>query len=144
MERLPGLEEHAILALRRISRAIELHSRALSQKHGLTDPQLTTLREIARLGPISAGALARSIHLSQATLTGILSRLERRQFITRTRSELDRRSVMVSITDAGRNIVQAVPSPLQDRLRDEFVKLDDWEQSSMLSALQRIAAMMGA
>lgn len=139
-----GLEEHAIVALRRISRAIDLHSRALSQKHGLTGPQLTTLREIARVGPISAGDLARSVHLSQATITGILSRLERRAFIARNRSEHDRRSVLVSITPEGRNMVEAVPSPLQDRLREEFVKLDDWEQTNMLSALQRIAQMMGA
>ena len=144
MQNVLGLEEHAIVALRRISRAIEMHSRTLTQKHGLTDPQLTTMREIARVGPVCAGDLARSIHLSQATLTGILSRLERRTFIDRTRSEHDRRSILVSITQAGRKIVEDVPSPLQDRLRDEFVKLDDWEQTSMLSALQRIATMIGA
>lgn len=138
------LEEKAIIALRRISRAIEMHSRLLSQRHGLTDPQLTVLREIVRSGPVSAGELARKVHLSHPTVTGILSRLEKRGLIARSRSEQDRRSVLLTVTEEGRKIVADVPSPLQDRLRDEFVKLNEWEQTSMLSALQRIASMIGA
>ena len=85
-----SLEDQVIVALRRITRAIDLHSRGLMQEFGLTAPQLAALQAVQRLQPITAGALARSIHLSQATITGILSRLERRDLISRARSDADR------------------------------------------------------
>ena len=49
------LEDKIIAALRRISRAIDLHSRLLWQKRGLTAPQLATLRAIERLQPVKLG-----------------------------------------------------------------------------------------
>ena len=75
-----GLEDQVIVALRRITRAIDLHSRELMLHVGLTAPQLAALQDIGRLQPITVGALAKSIHLSQATLTGICTRLENRNF----------------------------------------------------------------
>ena len=137
-------EDQVIVALRRITRAIDLHSRGLLQAIGLTAPQLAALQAIERLQPITMGALARSIHLSQATLTGILTRMEKRQFITRTRSGSDRRTVVVELTDAGRAVLGSAPSLLQDRFRRELLKLEDWEQNQMLATLQRIASMMDA
>ena len=43
------LEEQVIAALRRITRAIDLHSRLLLQKNGLTIPQLAALQATQRL-----------------------------------------------------------------------------------------------
>ena len=95
------LEEQVIAALRRITRAIDLHSRLLLQKNGLTIPQLAALQGIQRLQPITVGALARDIHLGPATVTGILGRLENRGLVNRTRGDLDRRSVVIELTDDG-------------------------------------------
>ncbi|MEZ6071182.1 MAG: MarR family transcriptional regulator [Pirellulales bacterium] len=133
-----------IVALRRITRAIDLHSRELLQAVGLTAPQLAALRAIARMQPVTVGALARSIHLSQATLTGILTRLEKRRLITRARSGADRRAVDVEITDEGRSVLSTAPSLLHDCFRRELSTLKDWEQNQILATLQRIAAMMDA
>lgn len=138
------LEDQVIVALRRITRAIDLHSRELMQEFGLTTPQLAALQAIARLQPITAGALARSIHLSQSTITGVLNRLEKRGLVSRVRSEADRRSIVVGLTDAGRELLQAAPSLLQDQFRRELLQLQEWEQTQMLATLQRIASMMDA
>ena len=48
-----SLEDQVIVALRRISRAIDLHSHFLVQRYGMTAPQLAALRgrhAAARLG----------------------------------------------------------------------------------------------
>ena len=50
-----SLEEQVIAALRRITRAIDLHSRLLLQTNGLTIPQLVALQAIQRLQPITVG-----------------------------------------------------------------------------------------
>ncbi|MBN68205.1 MAG: MarR family transcriptional regulator [Gimesia sp.] len=139
-----GLEDQVIVALRRITRAIDLHSRNLMQEIGLTAPQLAALQTIARRQPITVGALAKSIHLSQATLTGILSRLESRHLVSRSRRGADKRTVVVELTDEGQAMLKNAPSLLQDRFRRELLTLQQWEQTQMLATLQRIATMMDA
>lgn len=139
-----SLENQVIVALRRITRAIDLHSRGLLHEYGLTAPQLAALKAIGELQPVTIGGVARAIHLSQATLTGIVSRLEKRGLVTRTRSGVDRRSVEVSLTEAGLELRETAPSLLQDRFRNELLRLQEWEQNQLLASLQRIAAMMNA
>jgi DNA-binding MarR family transcriptional regulator len=138
----PGIENEFIIALRRITRAIDLHSRGLLHEYGMTLPQLAALRATEELQPVSMSVLARQIHVSQATLTGILDRLERRQFVQRFRSGTDRRSVVVELTPQGYELLKSAPSLLQDRFRRELLRLQPWEQTQMLSTLQRIASMM--
>ena len=131
-------------AIRRIMRAVDLHSRRLAEEHGLTGPQLATLQAAARLGESSTGALARAVHLSGPTVTGILDRLAKRGLVDRTRNGQDRRSVTVRLTGDGEDVLAVAPSLLQDRFRQELVRLEEWEQTTILATLQRIAAMMDA
>lgn len=136
--------EDVLIALRRIIRAVDLHSRFLAQQYGLTVPQLVVLQEVSRLGEASGSEIARAVSLSQATLTGILSRLEARGLIVRRRSEADKRRLPVRITAKGERILEQAPPPLQESFTDEFDRLHDWEQTLILSSLQRLVAMMEA
>ena len=138
------LEEQVIVALRRITRAIDLHSRLLLQKHGLTSPQLAALKTVERLQPVTVGAVAEAIHLSQATVTGILDRLERRALLNRARGDRDRRSVLVQLTEEGAKLAKEAPSLLQERFHRQLTRLRQWEQTMILATLQRIASMMDA
>ena len=49
--------DRALAAIRRIIRAIDIHSRALMKSHGLTGPQLALLNELARSGALMTGRL---------------------------------------------------------------------------------------
>ena len=136
------VEDEIVAALRRIIRAVDLHSRQLVHDVGLTWPQLAALRAAERLGGCSIGALARALHLGQPTLTGIVQRLERAGYVSRSRHEQDGRSVNIAITPTGRELLARAPSLLQDRFRAELAKLKDWERHQTLASLQRIAEMM--
>ncbi|MDY7011175.1 MAG: MarR family transcriptional regulator [Planctomycetota bacterium] len=133
-----------VTALRRIIRAIDLRSRFLVTRYGLTGPQLTVLRELSAHGGISVGELTHAIHLSQATVTGILDRLAKRGLIRRQRSDQDKRRVLVWLTEEGERLLADAPPLLQEEFTDEFAKLEDWEQTQVLSALQRVVSMMEA
>jgi DNA-binding MarR family transcriptional regulator len=61
----------------------------------LKDVDLACLDTIARHGPLSPTALARSAGLHPATVTGILDRLERGGWVARDRDPADRRAVLV-------------------------------------------------
>ena len=138
-------DDRVIAALRRIVRAIDLHSRHLVERFGVTGPQLVALQELARLGgQVPVGVLARAVHVSHPTMTGILDRLEKRELVVRVRDTEDRRRTTVSPTVRGLELLADAPSPLQDRFRGEFARLEEWEQTHMLATLQRIASMMDA
>lgn len=137
-------EDQIVAAIRQIIRAVDLQSRRLVDGHGLTGPQLAVLQEAGRLGPTPPSTLARAVHLSQATVTGILQRLERRQLVSRQRSAQDRRSVLIELTDQGRAVLKSSPSLLQDRFRQSLQRLEEWERLQMLATLQRIATLMDA
>jgi len=139
-----GIEDQIVSALRQVIRRVDLHSMRLVGEYGLTGPQLATLQEAARLNPVSAGALARAVSLSQPTVTGILTRLEKQGLVERSRGETDRRTVTVKVTRAGRSMLARAPSLLQEEFRHELSRLEQWEQLMILSNLQRIAVMMGA
>ena len=136
-------EDQIVAAIRQIIRAVDLHSRRLVDGHGLTGPQLAVLQNVGRLGPISPKALSEAVHLSQATVTGILQRLERRGLTRREPSPRDRRSVLICIEPAGRDVLQASPSLLQDEFRKSLANLEEWERLQILATLQRVATLMG-
>ncbi len=136
--------DQVLMALRRIIRAIDLHSRDLVGSYGLTGPQLTVLRVLGDGRGRLVGEVARTVHLSQATVTGIISRLQKRGLVTRVRGNEDKRQVVVSLTPEAREILAQAPPLLQESFIEEFSKLQDWEQTQILSALQRVVAMMEA
>jgi DNA-binding MarR family transcriptional regulator len=139
----PGaIEDEIVVALRRIIRGVDLHSRRLVQQVGMTWPQLAALRAAERLEACSLSELAKELRLGQATLTGIVQRLERAGYLQREPHATDRRSVRIAVTLAGRKLLHDAPSLLQDRFREELARLKDWERYQTLAALQRIAEMM--
>ncbi len=130
--------------LRQIIHAIDLYSKKLARESGLTTPQLVLLDRLAGFQEMSVGELAKTVNLSNATVTGILDRLEKRGYIERTRSRNDKRRVHVMITKLGREVQSSAPSLLQENFVTEFGKLEDWEKSLIISSLQRVAHMMKA
>lgn len=136
--------DEILAALRRIIRAIDLRSKELVRSHGLTGPQALLLKEATASGPLSVGDLAKRATLSQATVTDILARLEKRGLVTRRKSRQDRRRVVVSVTAQGQELARTAPPLLQERFVERLAKLQYWEQTQILSSLQRVAAMMDA
>lgn len=136
--------EQVLISLRRIIRAVDLHSRMLLQRHGLTGPQLAVLKTLLQLGEVSVGELAKQVHLSQGTVTGILDRLLKRGFVERRRSDVDKRRMLAVATPAAAEVIRDAPSLLQEQFIHEFSKLEEWEKSQTLASLQRIVAMMEA
>ncbi|RMH44770.1 MAG: MarR family transcriptional regulator [Deltaproteobacteria bacterium] len=129
-------------ALRRMIRAVDLHSRKLSAQHNVTGPQLVCLLAIEEHEPVTASAIARHVHLSQSTVIGILDRLEAKKLVRRQRNLEDRRVVHVSLTEQGRALARNAPSPLHDALATAMTKLPESELGAIAASLDRIAEMM--
>lgn len=136
--------EEVLVALRRVIRATDLHSKHLAKTTGLTAPQILLLQTIRDKQEATIGEIASEISLSQATVTTILDRLEKRNLVYRERSQEDKRKVHACLTDEGTEILKRAPIPLQEQFTREFGDLHEWEQTMIISALQRVAQMMDA
>lgn len=136
--------EEVLIALRRVIRATDLHSKHLAKTTGLTAPQILLLQTIRDGGDTTLGEVATRMSLSQATVTTIVDRLEKRGLVLRERSREDKRKVHVYLTDEAFAVLRDAPVPLQDHFTRQFADLHEWEQTMIISALQRVAQMMDA
>lgn len=137
-----SMERGIVRSLRRIIRAVALYSKELLRRRNLTTSQLATLRQLGRRGALSAGDLARGISVSQATITGIVDRLEKSGLLTRCRDSQDRRRVVIELTDAGREVVATSPPPLHERFVVRLAELPPEEREEIDRVLRRIVEMM--
>lgn len=131
-------------ALRRILRTTDLGSRRLAASTGLTLSQLLVLREINLLEEATPSVVAANLQFSQATISVIVDRLEARNFVTRKRSEKDRRRFILTITDEGKSALSQAPDPLQLSFTDRFSHLPRWEQAMILASVEKLANVLGA
>lgn len=136
--------EDILIALRRVIRAIDQHSRHLIQSHGLTGPQALMLTEIFRGNGLTGSELAKKVSLSQATVTDVVKRLEQRNLLERIRDKTDKRKIMLKTTSQGEALVRQSVPLLQESFARRLSNLKDWERNQLLSSLQRIAEMMNA
>jgi len=133
-----------LMALRRVIRATDLHSKHLAKTTGLTAPKMLLLQTIRDKGQVTIGELANEISLSQATVTTILDRLEKRELVYRERSKEDKRKAHAYLTDQAVEVLKESPVPLQEHFTHQFGNLQEWEQTMIISSLQRVAEMMDA
>lgn len=137
-----ALQDSIIASLNRIVRIINRRLQDLLKDFDLTEPQLRTLQELARLSPVPVGALATAVGVSQSTMTGILDRLEKRVLVTRTKDENDRRTVTIEITSEGTELLKRAPQPLEERFRQRLANLKESEQRSIAKALRKIEELI--
>ncbi|HEP9160003.1 TPA: winged helix-turn-helix transcriptional regulator [Pseudomonas aeruginosa] len=127
--------------LRRLQQATEVHAKRLARYGGLTPLQLLILRIMAGQGELTASRLAREVSLTQASLSGVLDRLESRGLLSRRRDERDRRKHWLVLTEQGLDALAAAPSLLPEHVLARFATLAEWERHSLLAALLRAAEL---
>ncbi|PLX86711.1 MAG: MarR family transcriptional regulator [Desulfuromonas sp.] len=137
-------ELRVLQSLRRIIRAVEIHSKKLAQNHKITGPQLGCLSAVHDSGPLTTTKLAQAVYLSPSTIVGIIDRLEEKGLVIRQRDSKDRRQVQICLTENGERLVKSTPSSLQDTLADALKCLPELEQVSITLALEKVVDLMEA
>jgi DNA-binding MarR family transcriptional regulator len=94
----------------------------------VTLSQLSALVTVKKCGPLSAGEVAAIERVQPPSMTKILASLEAAELIERTAHAEDRRQAIISVTDAGRRLIDD-----ETRARDEWLA----ERLTGLSAQDR-------
>ncbi len=136
--------DDALIAMRQIARATDSDSRALAKASALSVSQLIALQEINRAGVISPSNLARQMSLSRGTMTTLMNKLEARSLVRREADTIDKRRWYFSLTNIGEKMLEQAPRMLHEQFSEKFGQLQQWEQAQIVSALERIVAMLDA
>jgi len=129
-------------ALRRMMRASDMQSRALSKAAGLTSAQLVILRGVFELGEVTTTALSAYADLSAATVVTVLEKLEERGIVDRYRSTADRRIVHTRLTAKGHRLLGSAPGPSGSGFAERFAALPQDRRRRIIDALEALAGMM--
>ena len=106
------------------------------QRFGLTLPQFVALAALAGSKEACTMSDLTRVTLQDApTMTGITDRLVKMKLVERTRSETDRRVVLVQATPAGIELLNRIRGEVLDRARTDYLALADSDELADLDRL---------
>ncbi|HZU79558.1 MAG TPA: MarR family transcriptional regulator [Acidimicrobiales bacterium] len=114
-----------------------------SSSTDVTLPQYRTLVVLASGGPTRLADLAQNLGVSPSTATRMCDRLVRKELVTRSRDELDRREVNLAVTEAGRKLVDKVVSRRREEVAELLKSIPDDARMQLATSLQVLAKAAG-
>jgi len=95
-----GVPADFVEALNAHSEAVVLFHASVAQSMGLDPTAYKTLFLLSRLGPLSAGEIARETGLATASVTDLIDRLVAKGYVSRGPHPTDRRRIVVALDEA--------------------------------------------
>lgn len=130
-----SLEAEAALNVQRTAAVLEQRMEELLRPHGISATQYNALRILRGSGPKGLPCQevgARMIRL-EPDLTRLFDRLESRGFITRARSEEDRRVVLVRIAPPGTTLLASLDGPVAGELKRTLGRMGERKLRLLIS-----------
>jgi DNA-binding MarR family transcriptional regulator len=101
----------------------------------VTLPQNRLLVFLAAEGPQVIGTIAVQLGVNPSNATRVVDRLQRLELVQRSRSEADGRAVHVSITQAGRRLLDVVTEHREREIAEVLAKLPPERAKTVVTAL---------
>ncbi len=95
------------LALMHAHAAMDRAAQASMRHTGLCYTDFAVLESLLHRGPLPVNAIATDIHLTSGSMTTAIDRLVARSLVERAENPADRRSRLVRLTSAGRELIEA-------------------------------------
>jgi len=132
---------HILSRVSRLARHLDLARRSAFAEHALEGWEFDVLSALRRAGApyeLSPGRLVAQTLVTSGTMTNRVDRLAARGLVGRGPDPSDRRGVKVTLTPAGRAVVDAAMADLLDRERTLLSQLPPAEQSHLAEFLRRL------
>jgi MarR family 2-MHQ and catechol resistance regulon transcriptional repressor len=105
---------------------------------GLTFSQYGVLDILFHLGSLPLGQIAEKILKSEGNMTTVVDNLERRGLVKRERKERDRRVITLTLTEAGRNVIEGILPPHIQAIVEEMSVLTPDEQETLSRLCRKV------
>ncbi|MDT7609317.1 MAG: hypothetical protein QOI50_3337 [Pseudonocardiales bacterium] len=93
--------------VRAVMIAADTYRRSMAVALGVGVTEASALGELRQDGPLTPSDLSRRLGLTSPSVTSMLDRLEAAQLVVRHRHPVDRRSVLIQLTDVGEAMLSA-------------------------------------
>jgi DNA-binding MarR family transcriptional regulator len=113
-------------------------ARSVESRTGLTNAQLSILRQVARNGPLTVNEIADQVRAGQSGVSMVLSRLQDAKLVARSPAADDRRRVLVSATAAGRRVLRRSPKPPTEQLLTAIDQLSAAEADHVVRGIEAL------
>jgi DNA-binding MarR family transcriptional regulator len=100
-----GLATALRISVSRLARRLRAERIALGLQPDLSDTQLGALATLVNHGPMTPGELAEHEKVQPPSMTRVIAVLEDRSLVIRAPHSTDRRQVVLTVTDGGRDLV---------------------------------------
>lgn len=125
--------------LSRVMRKVNRYFESNFSQFGITPAQFYVLTALWENEGVKFKDLAKSLEMDGSTLTSILDRMERQNFVERRDDPEDRRSLLVFLTEKAKQDI-AVITTLAEKLNMEIKeRFSEEEFATFVSVLERIA-----
>ena len=114
---------------------LEVFARLLPE---VTPTQFAVLARLAEIGEVSQNQLGRLIHMDAATTKGVISRLAKKGFVASKASPTDRRRLLISLTESGRDFTRNAIGNAQQISRETLVNLTEGEAALLTELLDKL------
>ena len=131
---------HVLSRVSRLAKHLDRARRAAFAGHDLESWEFDVLSALRRQGrpyQLSPGALLRATLVTSGTMTNRIDRLTETGLVSRRPDPQDKRGVLVTLTERGREAVDAALADLLLRERELLGELDE-DQRDQLAALLRV------
>jgi MarR family transcriptional regulator, 2-MHQ and catechol-resistance regulon repressor len=118
--------------------------REVLREHNLSFASFSTLFIVWIWGPIETRDIAKSQAVSKATVTSLLITLEKRGLVKRRASKVDRRLVIVKLTEAGRTLIEWLFPKFNQGESEMASVLTADEQETLAHLLRKVVAGVGS
>jgi DNA-binding MarR family transcriptional regulator len=125
-----------------INHGLDRASRGMQARFGVTGPQRLVLRIVGTFPGLSAGDLARTLHVHPSTLTGILQRLVARGLLRRLTDPNDARRVQLEVTAKGKRLTVPAVGTVETAIKRLMSTWTDTELNVTRRTLSAIAEQL--
>jgi DNA-binding MarR family transcriptional regulator len=125
-----------------VEHALQRTSKRMEVNLGVTGPQRLVIRIVGRFPGLSAGQLARVLHVHPSTLTGILKRLGRQGLIRRRSDPRDGRRTLLGLTARGRSLDVQTDGTVEAAVRGVLEHASHDDVRTAWDVLARIASAL--
>jgi MarR family transcriptional regulator, organic hydroperoxide resistance regulator len=119
--------------------ALQKASKRMNRELGVTGPQRLVLRLVGLSPGISAGGLARTLHLHPSTVTGVLKRLEEQGLLSRLSDVGDARRAVLRLTSRGQRVNLLSTGTVEAAVRATLATVSSRDRLAAQGVLSRLA-----
>lgn len=133
-----SLQQEAYLNLVRTGAQLSAEFARLFKQHGLSDPQYNALRILrGENRPMQIYQIAERMIAPQTDISRLIDRLVKHGWVTRFRSDEDRRVVWIKLTGKGKSLLRRLDRPISQLHQSQFRNLSKRELAQLNRLLFR-------